>query len=193
MLVRYGCCGHAAAASGANRRAAPVNGAPMSAEDAAANSSGPGAAAGSWVPPYDADRRGCQHAAQQFIDRGFCNADMVRWVLRAWRQQIFERSLSSQFDCMSRPSFSAGAPVGCSMGKWSFFGHEGACVTFIRLGLVMLLPWGGQLAGRLRAPPGPAETGCNPLPHVRTAISERTIARAAAAIVSAFEAFRARS
>ena len=84
-------------------------------------------------------------------------------------------------------------PVGCSMGKWSFFGHEGACVTFIRLGLVMLLPWGSQLTGRLRAPPGPAETGCNPLPHVRTAISERTIARAAAAIVSAFEAFRARS
>ena len=35
MLVRYGCCGYAAAASGANRRAAPV-GAPMSAEDAAA-------------------------------------------------------------------------------------------------------------------------------------------------------------
>ena len=75
------------------------------------------------------------------------------------------------------------------MGKWSFFGHEGARVTFIRLGLVMLLPWGSQLTGRLRAPPGPAETGCNPLPHVRTAISERTIARAAAAIVSAFEAF----
>ena len=83
--------------------------------------------------------------------------------------------------------------VGCSMGKWSFFGHEGARVTFIRLGLVMLLPWGSQLTGRLRAPPGPAETGCNPLPHVRTAISERTIARAAAAIVSAFEAFTARS
>ena len=35
MLVRYGCCGYAAAASGANRRAAPV-GAPMSAEDAEA-------------------------------------------------------------------------------------------------------------------------------------------------------------
>ena len=82
---------------------------------------------------------------------------------------------------------------GCSTRKWPKFGHEGACVTFIRLGLVMLLPWGGQLAGRLRAPPGPAETGCNPLPHVRTTISERTIARAAVAIVSAFEAFRARS
>ena len=82
---------------------------------------------------------------------------------------------------------------GCSTRKWPKFGHEGACVTFIRLGLVVLLPWGSQLTGRLRAPPGPAETGCNPLPHVRTAISERTIARAAAAIVSAFEAFRARS